>query len=151
MPHAFLMNEETMSKANAYLLRCRLHIRGGKTLLDNQRRLHMLATLYDAVESGMRWYYLHHYNDQDNEILNDSNKLNEFLKQNGIFTTNFDFTALEELVERSLDDEDGIELRNLDLEDFWIRITEFLNKLGIYPFDETLLPEENEETKIMLK
>jgi len=58
MPHFGLMDETKMGKADAALMRARLHIRGGRRRLRQKKVAAGLVTLYDALLSAMRWYLL---------------------------------------------------------------------------------------------
>lgn len=144
------MDEDRMDEADAALMRSKLHIRGGKKLLDHHHIVHAIGTLYDAVEHAMKWYYLCHFPSRDNAILYDEDQLFSFLKEQSVFLPPFDFHGYHELMERSLEEEFTDELSTFDPDRFWNLTRRVLENLEVIPFDFDELPEEDEQTRQVL-
>ncbi len=146
MPHFGLMDETKMGKAEAALLRARLHIRAGKRRLRQNKVAAGFATLYDALLSAMRWYLL--ANDLKNklpggtEALESDRVMYAALKRANVFDNSFDFVALEKAVDQALMEE----IPSLDSNEFLLQIEQAMTTLGVTPFDEKVLPPEDPAT-----
>lgn len=146
MPHFGLMDERKLSKAEAALMRARLHIRGGKRRLRQNKIAAGMATLYDAVLSAMRWYILS--NDLikklpgGEESLENDRVVYAVLKQAGVLGESIDFGALEKMVDQALVHEAQV----LDSSEIIAHIDRVMTALGVMPFDEDTLPPEDPST-----
>ena len=147
MPHFGLMDESTMPRDAAALLRARLHLRGGRRRLQQAKYSAALAALYDALGSGMRWYILlateASLRDLKAEIdLRTDRELFSALAQTGILDNPKAFEQVESLLDQLLigpaPDFDQREVLTL--------IEQWLTQLGVMPFDEGALPPEDPNT-----
>lgn len=146
MPHFGLMDETKMGKADAALMRARLHIRGGRRRLRQKKVAAGLVTLYDALLSAMRWYLLTN-NLQDKlpggtETLENERVVFAALKKANVLDASFDFGAIEKIVDQALMEED----LSLDTNEFLLHIEQAMTTLGVMPFDENALPPEDPAT-----
>jgi hypothetical protein len=57
-PHFGLLDETKMSQEEALLMRAKLHWRGGKRRIEENKGPEGIATLYDALLSALRWHVL---------------------------------------------------------------------------------------------
>ena len=146
MPHFGLMDETQMSKAEAALMRARLHIRGGKRRLSQNKVAAGLATLYDALLSAMRWYILS--NDLKDELAGEDEALENdrvvyaIIKQANIIDNSLDFDKLQKMVDQSL----AQNIQTLDSNEVLAQIEQVMTDLGVMPFDEDALPPEDPAT-----
>lgn len=143
------MNEDNMNEKEAALMRSRLHIRAAKKLLNRKKYSHAIGTFYDAFEYAMRYYYLHNQSDRDDEIIYDVENLFHYVQNQDIMKSNFDFKYLQELLEYALE-EQGDGFSDFDSEQFLDMMTSFFENLTVLPFEESDLPEEDEDTKKIL-
>jgi hypothetical protein len=147
MPHAGLMDEETLGPAEGPRQRARLHIRGGKRRLRQGKISAGIVTLYDALEAAMRSYV----DDpekrggldlREGEDLNKDTILYKMLVRSKVLDGKFDFYAFDQLTEKALHEEmPGFDYRHL-LTD----IESVMTQLEVMPFDEALLPPEDPGT-----
>lgn len=147
MPHFGLMDESAMARDEAALLRARLHLRGGRRRMHQGKFAAAVATLYDALCSGMRWYILtarqesligmraeiDHCADHD---------LFRVLVAAGVLDDPNAFARLATLLDQCL-----VGLGpSLDPAEVMALIERWLTRLGVMPFDEGALPPEDPNT-----
>jgi hypothetical protein len=142
-PHFGLMDETTMSREGAMLMRAKLHWRCGvRRLRENNASSAALATLYDALLSGMRWYILrnlrHALGENGDEKLENERFVFFILRRAGILDQSLDVSFIEEIVDKALMEKDV----RVDHDRFLDQLDQFLTRLGILPFDESELPPE---------
>ena len=147
MPHAGLMDEETLGPVEGPRQRARLHIRGGKRRLRQGKISAGIATLYDAFEAAMRSYA----DDperrvklavREGEDLNKDAILYSALVRSGVLDGKFDFGAFSRLMERALNEE----MPGYDYRELLAEIESVMVQLGVMPFDENALPPEDPKT-----
>ena len=147
MPHFGLMEEATMSKEAAALLRARLHLRGGRRRLRQGKTAAGLAALYDALGSGMQWYILRA---RDASLMSlklmvdryADHELFSALALAGILDDTPAFRQLESLLDQLLKGQTP----GFDQPRVVTVIEHWLTLLGVMPFDEETLPCEDPET-----
>lgn len=148
MPHFGLMDSENMETDAAALMRAKLHVRSGRRRLREGKLAEGIATLYDALLSGMRWYAvsnkaihaeIHRHGEV---ILEDDVRLQHLIADHGAWPAGLNFQELLALVDRALSNN----LRGVDPEVYRKQIDCILTKLGVLPFDETALPPEDPAT-----
>jgi hypothetical protein len=141
------MDEKKLGPVEGPLQRARLHIRGGKRRLRQDKIAAGIVTLYDALEGAMRYYVSAPANQARlpagaGDSRNDEKTLYSALVRSGVLDGAFDFDAFDRLAERALNEElPGYEYRELlaDLESV-------MTRLGVMPFDEASLPPEDPKT-----
>lgn len=142
-PHFGLMDEAKMSKEEALLMRTKLHWRCGVRRMRESKTSAGLATLYDAVLSGMRWYILTNLQDEAGEGIAEKIENERFvfflLRKAAIIDSSFDLKFLEEIVDRALLEEDV----SCDQDKAMAQMRQFLTRIGVLPFDESELPAED--------
>ena len=147
MPHFGLMDESKMSEEDAALMRAKLHIRGGRRRMRQEKYAAGIAALYDAFGSGMKWYLLTHQNDDrisvtDTDVLNYENQMFDIISKAGVFREPSDFKNIFEVVDEALSGnpvkEDCVLAQR--------KIEQLLTRLGVLPFDEDSLPPEDSST-----
>lgn len=141
MPHFGIMDEDALGDVNAAITRTKLHIRSAKRRLLEGKISHGIATYWDAVIYGLRWYY---YVNKDRVASHEEieiyypEKLFPLLLRSGVLKTKFNFNywfqVAEDAIDHPLSDYDPTEL----MEQFELLFTD----LGIWPFDESVLPDE---------
>jgi len=145
-PHFGLMDPGKMTRADAALLRSKLHWRGGLRRLREQKTAAGVATLYDALLCGLRWYLLVHRTenagDHWDEELEDEAILFSLARKAGIFDETIDLTGMQALVNRALEGGDIVSVSR----SFPGLIESLLNRIGVLPFDERELPPEDPAT-----
>jgi hypothetical protein len=147
MPHFGLMDEKKLGPGKGPFLRARLHIRGGKRRLREGKIAAGIVTLYDALESAMRYYV----EDPDRRVLldtrpgenlNSERTLYGALVRSRVLDGAFNFDAFDRLAERALNEElPGYEYQQLVRD-----IDSVMVQLGVMPFDESSLPPEDPKT-----
>ncbi len=143
MPHFGLMDATKMSKADAALLRARLHLRGARRRFQRGMLAAGIASLYDALQYTMRWYILSpdhrmQLGIADGEDFGDDKDIFTALARGGVLDTSFDFDAFESLVECALHDESF----EFDAPRVLAQIERMMTELEVLPFDEAALPAE---------
>jgi hypothetical protein len=148
MPHFGLMDEGKLSQEDAALQRARLHVRCGRRRMIERKYADGIATLYDAVLSGMRWFALttdpihEELHRRGEYIFEDDEKLHDLLRESGAWPDNFDFPLLQRTLSDALDNC----LENVDYALFLSHVELALESLGVTPFDEMSLPPEDPRT-----
>lgn len=147
VPHAGLMNEAALGPVEGPLLRARLHLRGGRRRLRQGKISAGIATLSDALSGAFQWYV-----GEDGRrsrlllngerALNDDRTVYQALVWSGILDGQFDLNEFDTLVERALrEDLQGYDYRPVLAAIEWV-----LLQLGVMPFDEGALPDEDPST-----
>jgi hypothetical protein len=147
MPHAGLMDEETLGPVEGPRQRARLHIRGGKRRLRQGKISAGIAALYDALEGAMRAYCDDREKKakldiKEGENLNDDETSYTVLVRSGVLDGTFDFEAFDRLTEKALNEEIPL----FDYRELIAGIESVMTQLGVMPFDEALLPPEDPKT-----
>ncbi|WP_457574146.1 hypothetical protein [Desulfolithobacter sp.] len=148
MPHFGLMDEGEMIPKEAALLRARLHLRCGRRRLFEGKLPEAVATLYDALLAGMRWYALtdeevhRQIHARGDILLEDDVELQKLLREQGVWDDVLDFQKVRSL----LDDAMEGRLADFDRHLFMEQLEAVLTRLGVLPFDEDSLPPEDPET-----
>jgi hypothetical protein len=147
MPHAGLMDEETLGPVEGPRQRARLHIRGGKRRLRQGKISAGIVTLYDALEAAMRSYCddlekKAKLDIKDGEKLSDDKTSYIVLVRSGVLDGTFDFAAFDRLAETALNE--NIPL--FDYRELVAGIESVMTQLGVMPFDEASLPPEDPMT-----
>jgi len=147
MPHAGLMDEQTLGPEAGPLQRARLHIRGGKRRLRQGKTAAGIVTLYDALDGAMLWYVASgdrraRLAIRPGEDLNDDRTLYRILVRSGVLDGSFDFDAFDRLTGEALDRE----LPGYDTADLVSGLEGVMTRLGVMPFDESSLPPEDPAT-----
>jgi len=142
-PHFGLIDLDKLSKKEAALIRSKLHWRCGKRRIREGKTASGVATLYDALLSGMRWYIM-------NNLMKDSGDFSEeelenerfvffLLRKGGKIGPNFDLTKIQDLVDMALMEEDI----QVDQDQFIEQLAGFLTEIKVLPFEESELPPED--------
>ena len=147
MPHAGLMDEETLGPVEGPRQRARLHIRGGKRRLRQGKISAGIATLYDALEAAMRSYVddlekKAKLDIKEGENLNDDETSYSVLVRSGVLDGTFDFQAFDRLTEKALNEKIPL----FDYRELLAGIESVMTQLGVMPFDEASLPPEDPKT-----
>lgn len=147
MPHAGLMDEEALGPEAGPLQRARLHIRGGKRRLRQGKIPEGIITLYDALVSAMEWYFasparVEGLDVREGDDLNNDKVRFGILTRSGVLDGSFDYVAFNDLVEKILFQD----LRELKYESILLGIEAVMFQLGVMPFDESRLPQEDPST-----
>jgi hypothetical protein len=147
MPHAGLMVERDMEPEEGLLLRCRLHIRGGRRRLRQGKIAAGIVTIYDAMTAAMEWYIasperMKLLDIRIGENLKDEDTLYEILLRSKIIDGSFDREAFNRALDRALREE----MPDYDYTKILKDIEGFMSQLGIMPFDESKLPPEDPST-----
>lgn len=149
MPHFGLMDPKKLGPEEAPLQRARLHIRGGKRRLQQGKVTAGIVTLYDALESAMEWYMAAPERRApvrlgEGEDMNDSATLFAALSRSDVVNGSFDFASFKELMERSLNEEAG--MNTYDWKELVKGVEQVMTDLGVMPFDDAALPPEDPST-----
>ena len=142
------MDEDQLEPMEAARIRCQLHIRGGLKLFDLDKITHGIGTLYDAVFHAMQYYAHKHNWKLANHILHDEEELNSVFQEKSIFPTEFDFLKLKSTSELLIDEE--IDESSIDKNQIWHELKQILTILGLYPYNENELPEDDDKTRELL-
>ena len=147
MPHAGLMDERALGPEEGPLQRARLHIRGGKRRLRQGKISAGIVTLYDAVCAALEWYFASserrsHLMIREDDNLKDDKTLYEILIRSGVLDGTFDYGAFNELVEKAL----HTDFTDYDYEWILKGMEAVMTRLGVMPYDESRLPEEDPST-----
>jgi hypothetical protein len=142
-----MSTEDSFKKPEGALLRARLHIRGGKRRLRQGKVASGIVTLYDALVFALRWYFMVPEHAPALSIskhldLNDERDMMRALRNAGVIDASFDLEALEALVDRAANDE----MKDYDYRPMLDAFETLMTRLGVMPFDETLLPPEDPST-----
>ncbi len=148
MPHFFLMDEDKLEPMEAAKIRCQLHIRGGLKLFELDKITHGIGTLYDSIFHAMQYYAHKHGWNLANHILRDEESLNSIFQEKSVFPSSFDFLKLKSISELLIEQE--IDENSMDKNQVWQELKEILTILGTYPYDDTKLPEDDDNTREFL-
>jgi len=147
MPHAGLMNEQSLGPVKGPFQRARLHIRGGKRRLRQGKTSAGIVTLYDALLAAMEWYVNapEHRSSLsiggDSDLMNDRN-VYSLLVRSRVLDGKFDFLGFDSLTEIALNEE----MPAYDYRELLDGIESVMTQLGVMPFDEASLPPEDPKT-----
>ena len=148
MPHSGLMDtKDSFEKPEGALLRARLHIRGAKRRLRQGKISSGIVTLYDALLFALRWYMASPERRQalafrKEDDLSDEKTVLAILKRSNVLSVDFDYDAFDALVDKASTEEmPGYDYHGL-LRDFEALMT----SLGVMPFNEAELPQEDPAT-----
>lgn len=148
MPHFGLMDDTKLAPAEAALLRARLHWRGGKRRISQNKRKAGIATLWDAVLSAARYYHLTELAQHGTKQVDvsttsfDDVVVLRRLAEEGRLGDMKDFKFLEKISDTTVM---GGEISD-DLSAALVVTEAILTNLGILPFDESCLPSEDPAT-----
>lgn len=151
MPHFGLMDSDALGPVEAPLMRARLHMRAGKRRLKQGKISAGIVTLYDALISAMDWYVAVPERKERLNLKKDENLHHEqtrvhVLQRSGIIGQSFDFESLERIVEKALESDQPEHMKDFDYHDIQKEIEFILHQLGVMPFDENSLPQEDPAT-----
>lgn len=148
MPHYKLMDANTMNPPDALLLRSKLHVRGGKRRLSQNKIPAAIASLYDAFLSAMQRFFVSSELKKllkipENEIdLDDEEFLFSVLKESGIIDDTFtkgDFQYLLLILDEALVQK----TKSYDYDSYFGKYDNIMTQLGVLPFSEKELPPED--------
>ena len=147
MPHAGLMDENTLGPVEGPLQRARLHIRGGKRRLRQGKISAGIVTLYDALEAAMRSYVddpkkRGKLDRGEGEDLNNDAIVYKLLVRSQVLDGKLDFNEFDRLTEKALYEE----MPSFDYHELLAEIESVMTQLGVMPFDEAALPPEDPRT-----
>jgi len=140
------MDESKMTPDEAALMRAKLHWRCGVRRVREDKTSAGIATLYDALLSGMRWYILSELAENiknfSTESLENERYVFSLLRKKGVIDSALDTAKLQDIVDRALMEED------VQAEQDWFlnELEKFLTRLGVLPLDESALPPEDPAT-----
>lgn len=145
-PHFGLIKDKDLPPDEILLLRARLHWRGGNRRLSERKTPSGIATLYDALLSGMRWHILSDPAYESDEIstkdLENERYVFHVLKKNGVIDSSLNIQEIEDLADKALMEENISSGKGR----FVNMIEKFLTRIGVLPFDESELPPEDPAT-----
>ncbi len=81
---------------------------------------------------------------KEGEHIKDDRSAADILKRSGVLDEGFDYGAIDTFVERVLDEER--EMPGYDYTEFLEKVESAMTRLGVMPFDESLLPPEDPKT-----
>jgi hypothetical protein len=147
MPHFGLMNSEKLGPEESALQRTRLHIRAAKRRLSQGKVSAGIATLFDALVHGMKWYLLSHEEkdesvDVQNEDTYNGRVLFDILVRLKVLDDSFDYALFASLTDDALQNN----ISDCDYQAVTQEVETVMTKLGIMPFDEDMLPAEDPAT-----
>lgn len=143
MPQHNFMDVTKMIKAEIALTCARLYLRDGKSYLQQGFFQAGMAALYDAILFGMQ-YYIAEPTCRGNIDLNhndlwDHATLYHKLSKAGIFEDPNAFNHLSQIVERALWQRSF----SFDANSVLTEVETMLSKLGVMPFNESMLQNES--------
>jgi hypothetical protein len=141
------MDEKKLGPVEGPFQRARLHIRGGKRRLREGKIAAGIVTLYDALEGAMKYYISDPVRRgslavQGGENLNDERTLYAVLVRSRVLDGAFDYDSFDRIVETALHQE----LPGYDYRELLSGFETVMTRLGVMPFDETILPPEDPKT-----
>jgi len=147
MPHFGLMDEGALGPIEGPFQRARLHIRGGKRRLRQEKISAGIVTLYDALLAAMESYVNSPEHKESLVIkqgddLTDERTVYAVLVRSGALDGAFEFETFEKLTEKALNEE----MPGYDYRDVLQGIERVMTQLGVMPFDEADLPPEDPKT-----
>ena len=127
--------------------RARLHIRGGKRRLRQGKISAGIVTLYDALLAAMKWYVASPERRSRLDIgrdddMTDDKTVFSVLTRSGVLDGRFDYPAFDMLVEKALNEE----IPDYDYSEVLKGMESVMTLLGVMPFDEAELPQEDPAT-----
>ncbi|MHA1992135.1 MAG: hypothetical protein ACW981_18965 [Candidatus Hodarchaeales archaeon] len=139
------MDEDELTLEEGYLLRTKLHIRCGIRRLNEKKLSAGIATVYDAMISGMRWFISSPQRTKRYDLILEKDLYNEqilysLLKKLTVISYKdfMQFHSIMELgLDRDLTDDD------LDVDKIIYQFKEIMMRLEILPFNYDELPPEN--------
>lgn len=152
MPHFRLMDPDRMESAEAVFLRAKIHVRGGKRRISENKIPAGIASLHDAFLSAMQRFFL--APDLKKKLLTvknfdidlyDEEILFLILKKSGIINDSFtetDFIYLCAVLDEALTSN----LNSFDQEKYYTLFDNVMEQLGILPYSENELPPEDPST-----
>ena len=146
MPHAGLMDADSLGPEAAALLRARLHVRGAWRRLGQGRNALALAALYDSLTSGMDWFLCSPARRAGASLggfpLSDDVPTYAALVRAKVLDGSFDFAAFQRVVYRALD----VPPTTAECTEWLLGAEAVLTRLGVLPIDEAILPPEDPGT-----
>ncbi|MHA2032771.1 MAG: hypothetical protein ACW99Q_25655 [Candidatus Kariarchaeaceae archaeon] len=151
MPHFRLMDADKMNPADALLLRAKLHVRGGRRRVSQNKIPAAIASLHDAFLSAMQRFFV---SSELKELLQipesdidlyDDDFLFPVLMESGIIDDTFtkdDFQYLSLILDEALEQE----TKNFDKDLYFSKYDNIMTQLGVLPFSEKELPPEDPST-----
>ncbi|MFW9866896.1 MAG: hypothetical protein ACFFEN_12445 [Candidatus Thorarchaeota archaeon] len=140
MPHFGLIDESLPDKEK-YLLRARLHIRGGKIRLSQGDISAGIAALYDAIIYSLYWFFLS--NKQLESFLYDEQgkykhekDLYLYLIEHRSIDGKFNMEKFSDITEEAL----NTNLFEFKANDLLEEYEGFMEQLKVLPYDENILP-----------
>jgi hypothetical protein len=141
MPH-FGLIDENLPEKDQYLLRARLHIRGGKIRIRRGDIADGIAALYDAFIHSLYWFYLS--DEEIKPLLRDERgnykseeNLYAILLKKGKVNGKFRLEQFMGFLDKALINK----LENFNFESFFINFEDLMTQLKIMPFNESDLPK----------
>jgi hypothetical protein len=147
MPHFGLMDERALGPVEGPFQRARLHIRGGKRRLRQEKISAGIVTLYDALLAAMESYINspEHKGSlivKQGDDLKDERTVYAVLVRSGVLDGAFEFETFERLMEKALKEE----MPGYDYRDVLQGIERVMTQLGVMPFNDADLPPEDPKT-----
>ncbi|HUI68131.1 MAG TPA: hypothetical protein VL087_07965 [Nitrospirota bacterium] len=141
------MDERALGPIEGPFQRARLHIRGGKRRLRQEKISAGIVTLYDALLAAMESYVNspEHKGSlviKEGDDLKDERTVYAVLVRSGVLDGTFEFETFERLMERALNEE----MPGYDYRDLLQGIERVMYQLGVMPFDDADLPPEDPKT-----
>jgi hypothetical protein len=141
------MDERVLGPVEGPFQRARLHIRGGKRRLREEKISAGIVTLYDALLAAMESYVNSPEHEESLVIkqgddLTDERMVYSVLVRSGVLDGAFEFETFEKLTEKALNEE----MPGYDYRDVLQGIERVMTQLGVMPFDEADLPPEDPKT-----
>lgn len=139
------MNEDEISLADSYLLRSKLHTRCGIRRINQKKYSAGIATIYDAIIAGIRWYLsspsrVKKFDLFTNGDYYDEQILYSLLKKIDAIEYN-DFIEFHTTMELGLDQD--LTDNDINIDKILKNFQTIMTKLEILPFDFNELPSEN--------
>jgi hypothetical protein len=137
------MNAAALGPELAALQRARLHLRGGRRRLRQGKISYGIAALADALTNAMEWFCAAPARrarvPATPEELRSDRTLYAALVRGAVLDGTFDFDRFERLVDRALE----TELPAADAAGIADGVAGVFTQLGVLPFDENQLPQED--------
>ena len=142
MPH-FGLIDENLPEIEQYLLRARLHIRGGKIRIKKGEFSAGIAALYDAFIFSLYWYFisdklLKPFLTNGDGTFNDEEVLYAILLSYGKIDGTFDLSRFLKLTVKAIDNE----LKEFKDDAFMEDFDRLMEQLAVLPYNENPLPQE---------
>ncbi len=135
MPHFRIVDEDNQPEVNAAFDRARVHIRSAYRRREEGKNYHAIATMYDAIEYGLRWYML----SSDKTPAEDRYYIEKAFTHTGLDKKMID--RIIEIMDDAMDiDEEKVPLPIVN--EFFELSERILTHINLYPFDFSILPDE---------